>query len=123
MKLKMKLWICGTMLLTFSTLTIVALDRIGIGPNLGFPFGYYGKLNRVLSHIEDNTALEIIETTLHRDVELEDFYIMVRTQEGSEISLQFEEGDTRTINDLLKGLKIFRSEVTKAWETQPTGKR
>ena len=25
------------MLLTFSTLTIVALDRIGIGPNLGFP--------------------------------------------------------------------------------------
>ena len=123
MKLKMKLWICGTMLLTFSTLTIVALDRIGIGPNLGFPFGYYGKLNRVLSHIKDNTALEVIETTLHRDIELEDFYIMVRTQEGSEISLQFEEGDTRTINDLLKELKIFRSEVTKAWETQPTGKR
>ena len=114
MKLKMKLWICGTMLLTFSTLTIVALDRIGIGPNLGFPFGYYGKLNRVLSHIEDNTALEVIETTLHRDIELEDFYIMVRTQEGSEISLQFEEAHTRTINDLLKELKIFRSEVTKA---------
>ena len=44
MELKMKLWIGGTMLLIFSTLTIVALDRIGIGPNLGLPFGYYGKL-------------------------------------------------------------------------------
>ena len=114
MKLNMKLWFGGTILLTVSILTIVVLDRIGIGPNLGLPFGYYGKLNRILSHIEDNTALEVIETTLHRDIELEDFYIMVRTQEGSEISLQFEEAHTRTINDLLKELKIFRSEVTKA---------
>ena len=101
------------MLLTLSILTIVALDRIGIGPNLGVPFGYYGKLKKVLSHIEDNTALELIETTLHRDIELEDIYIMVRTHEGYEISLQFEEAHTRTINDLLKELKIFRSEVTK----------
>ena len=114
MKLNMKLWFGGTILLTVSILTIVVLDSIGIGPNLGLPFGYYGKLNRILSHIEDNTALEVIETTLHRDIELEDFYIMVRTQEGSEISLQFEKAHTRTINDLLKELKIFRSEVTKA---------
>ena len=79
---------------------MVALDRaIGFGPNFWGSFEYYENSVEYFSYIEDDNALEVIETTLHGDIELEDIHIMVRTKEGHEISLQFEEAHKRTIND------------------------
>ena len=101
-----KLWLgLATLVASLSILLLTALDRIGIGPNLGLPFGYYGQFNRVLARVEANPELEIIRTTLHRDMALEDFYITVRTQDEREVRLRFETADTRQLSDLYQELK------------------
>lgn len=106
MKSKTKHWVCGLILVALmSALALLGLDRMGIGPNLGLPFGYYGKFNRVLAHVETDPELEVIRSTLHRDMALEDFYITVRTKEEREVRLRFEEAHTRPLSDLLKELE------------------
>ena len=106
MKLKKKHWLgLAALVASLSILILFALDRIGIGPNLDLPFGYYGKFNRVLAHVEANPELEVVRTTLHRDAALEDFYITVRTQDEREVRLRFEEAHTRPLSDLLQELK------------------
>ena len=89
----MKLWLgLATLLASLSILLLGALSAIGFGPNLGLPFGYYGKFNQVLGQIEGNP-------------ELEDFYITVRTLDEREVRLRFEGADTRPISSLLQELK------------------
>ena len=106
MKSKTRRWIGGTALAVFiAALALLGLDRIGLGPNLGLPFGYYGKYNRVLAHVEAEPDLEVIGTTLHRDRMLEDFYLTVRTREDTEVRLRFEEAHTRSLADLLQDLE------------------
>ena len=107
MKSKKKYWLgLATLVASLSILILFfALDRIGIGPNLGLPFGYCGKFNRVLAHVEANPELEVIRTTLHRDTALEDFYITVRMQDEREVRLRFEEAHTRPLSDRLQELK------------------
>lgn len=106
MKRKTKLWFgLATLVASLAILLLGSLDRIGIGPNLGLPFGYYGKFNRVLAHAEANPELEVLRTTLHRDLALEDFYITVRTEDEREVRLRFEEAHTRPLSDLLQELK------------------
>ena len=106
MESKTKLWIgLATLVASLSILILLALDRIGMGPNLGLPVGYYGQFNRVLAHVEANTDLEVIRTTLHRDMALEDFYITVRTRDERVVRLRFEEAHTRPLSDLLQELK------------------
>ncbi|HCP39513.1 MAG TPA: hypothetical protein DIT98_16990 [Verrucomicrobiales bacterium] len=95
----------ATLVASLSILTLFSLDRIGIGPNLGLSFGYYGQFNQVLAHVEANPDLEVVRTTLHRDTALEDFYITVRTQDEHEVRLQFEEAHTRPLSDLLQELE------------------
>ena len=103
--MKSILWLGGaTLVALMVTLTIVGLNRIGLGPNLGFKFGYYGKFNCVLAQVEANPEIEVIRTTLHRDTELEDFYITVRTQEEREVRLRFEAAHTRPLSDLIQEL-------------------
>ena len=106
MKRTMK-FLCGfnIPIFSFSILLIGALDRTGIGRNLGLPFGYYGKLNNVLARVEANPVLEVIRTTLHRDKELEDFYITVRTQDERDMCLRFEEAQTRSLSELIQELE------------------
>ena len=106
MKKKTKLWLSlATLVASVSILLLVALSAIGLGPNLGLPFGYYGKFNQVLARVEGNPELKVIRTTLHRDMELEDFYITVRTLDEREVRLRFEGADTRPISSLLQELK------------------
>ena len=106
MKSKTKLWLGGAALVALmAALVLLGLDRMGIGPNVGLPFGYYGKFNQVLGQIEGNPEFEVIRTTLHRDMELEDFYITVRTLDEREVRLRFEGADTRPISSLLQELK------------------
>ena len=105
MRRKTKLWLgLATLAASLSILVLFALDRIGVGPNLGLPFGYYGRFNRILARIEANPELEVVRTTLHRDTALEDFYITVRTQDEREVRLRFEEAHTRPFSQLLQEL-------------------
>jgi hypothetical protein len=92
-------------LTALAVLMLFGLDRMGLGPNVGLPFGYYGQFNQILARVEANPELEVIETTLHRDSALEDFYITVRTPEAHEVRLRFEEAHTRPLSELLEELK------------------
>jgi len=109
MRRKRKLWLrLAALVASLSILFILlffACDLIGIGPNLGLPFGYYGRFNRVLARIQASPDIEVIRTTLHQDRELEDFYITVRTQDGREVRLRFEEAHTRPFSELVQELK------------------
>ena len=109
MKTKRKLWPrVATLVASLSILAVlffVACDLIGIGPNLGLPFGYHGRFNRVLARIEASPDVEVLRTTLHRDDALEDFYVTVRTQDGREVRLCFEEAHTRPFGELVQELE------------------
>ena len=106
MKSKTKFWLgLATLGASLSILILFSLGRIGIGPNLDLPFGYYGQFNRVLARVEANPELEVIQTTLHRDMALEDFYITVRMQDERKVRLRFEEAHTRPLSDLFQELK------------------
>jgi hypothetical protein len=105
-KTETKLWLGRAILVTsLSALILLGLDRIGVGSNLGLPFGYYGKFNRVLARVGANPKYEVIRTTLHRDTELEDFYITARTEDDREVHLRFEEAHMRPFKDLLLELE------------------
>ena len=104
-----KLWprlaLLGASLSILTILILTAGDLMGLGPNLGFPFGYYGRFNRVLARIEASPDVEVLQTTLHRDLELEDFNVTVRTQDGREVSLTFAGAHERPFDELLEELE------------------
>ena len=109
MKSKRKLWprlatLCAS-LLVLAALLFVACDFLGIAPNIGLPVGYYGRFNRVLARIDASPDIVVVRTTLHRDLELEDFYITVRTQDDREVRLRFGEAHTRPYDELVQELK------------------
>jgi hypothetical protein len=78
---------------------------MGCGPNLGVSYGYYGRFNRILARLQDSPDIDVLRTTLHRDTELEDFYITVRMPDEREVRLRFEGADTRPYSELLQELK------------------
>lgn len=77
----------------------------GVGPNLGLPFGYYGKLNQVVARIEANPGVEIVETLLNKDVTLEDFSITVRSGDEPAIDLVFGGASESSISQLFEELE------------------
>ncbi len=95
----------ATLIASLSILLFLAIDLIGFGPNLGFPFGYYGRLNQILARIESNPDLEVRQVDLHHDITLEDFYITVRTPTGGDVRLRFEGASDRPFGELLQELK------------------
>ena len=106
MERKRKLWLgLATLVASLSILFFLAVEVIGIGPNLGLPFGYYGRFNRILARIQASPDIEVIRTTLHREQSREDFYITVRTQDEREVRLRFEEAQTRPFSELVQELK------------------
>lgn len=86
-------------------LSFLAVDFLGIGPNLGVPFGYYGRFNRILSRVEAVPGLEVTQVLLHRDMTLEDFSITVQTPGEGEVQLHFEDASGRPFADLLGELQ------------------
>ena len=95
-----------TLSLGLSTiLTLLGLDYMGCGPNLGVPYGYYGRLNRILTRIQENPEIEVLRTTLHHDLSLEDFYISVRMPDDRNVRLRFENADTKPFSELAEELK------------------
>ena len=105
MKTKRKIWFGIAMLTASLPILFLSADLIGYGPNVGLPFGYYGRLNRVLARIEANPELEVRRVDLHRDVTLEDFYITVRTPTDGDVRLVFEGAEDRPFSELLQELK------------------
>lgn len=104
-----KLWLGRAVLLGLTSvalvvLLLVAADFMGVAPNLGLRFGYYGRLNRVLARVESNPQLEVLRVDLHRDMTLEDFYITVRTATDGDVRLRFEGADQRPFHELLEEL-------------------
>jgi len=106
---KRKLWPRVTALVVslsiVSAMLLYVGDAMGVGPNLGVPFGYYGRVNQIVSRIEANPELEVVRVDLHRDCTLEDFYITVRTETDGDVRLQFENADERPFDELLRELK------------------
>ncbi|MEM9411601.1 MAG: hypothetical protein AAGA30_10835 [Planctomycetota bacterium] len=94
-----------TVIISLLIFFVIAISCLGFGPNIGLPIGYYGKFNRMHAHIESNTNLEVVRTSLHRDLTLEDFYFTVRTRDGVERRLKFEGADTRSFSELLQELE------------------
>ena len=92
-------------IISMSALSLLGLDCMGIGPNLGLPVGYFGRFNRVLARIQASPDIEVIRTTLHRDLELEDFSITVRMPDEREVRLRFNEAHTRPFSELIQELK------------------
>jgi len=76
-------------------------------PNLGFPIGYYGKFNRIRSAIERRPAVQIVSIAMHRDLTLEDFWITVRRNDGSQVEIAFQNANIRSYEDLLKELDVL----------------
>ena len=106
MKKTQKTWLGRAALVSsLSILSLLAVDLVGFGPNLGLSFGYYGRLNRILDRIEIVPELEGRRVDLHRDTTLEDFYITVRTPTDGDVRLRFEGASCRPFGDLLQELE------------------
>ena len=73
---------------------------LGFESNIGLPFGYYGRLNRVISRIKDIPNTRVVRTWVHKDTSIEDFGFLVQTQSGLQFRLQFAEAHTRRTYEL-----------------------
>jgi hypothetical protein len=76
-----------------------------IASNIGLPFGYYGKLNRIRGELEARPGFKVVSIAMHRDWSLEDFWITVRRADGTEAKLAFENSNTRSLSDLRRELQ------------------
>ena len=96
------------LLVSCAVVTVAVLFGLSwtcFGPNLGLPFGYYGKLNQVVARIEANPGVEIVETTLHKDLNLEDFWITVRRGDEPELQLDFSGASESSVSELYQELE------------------
>ena len=73
--------------------------------DLGLPFGYYGKVNRILGRISDCPHLEVVFVARHKDLTLEDFWVTVRDSDGVETELAFPNANMRCVPDLAEELR------------------
>ncbi|MFK7739564.1 MAG: hypothetical protein AB8H80_04505 [Planctomycetota bacterium] len=109
MQIKRPFWpriaLLAATILALVGLILAGLDQVGIGPNLGLRFGYFGRFNRILARIEASAKVEVVATSLHRDLQLEDFYVTVLTTDGRKVKLAFEEAHTRPFKELCQELQ------------------
>lgn len=59
--------------------------------NIGLPFGYYGKYNRVKYKLRIIPDIRIVGRYRHRDLTLEDFGFVVQTNSGLHVMLDFSD--------------------------------
>ena len=94
------LWYAGVAAL-FITTALAFLSLTGFGPNLGMPFGYYGKLNRVVSALDALPSVDVVDVRMNRDVSLEDFSVDVLIDGEHRDSVYFPEADSQPIGNML----------------------
>lgn len=56
-------------------------------PNIGLPFGYYGRLNRTVSAIERVPGVTVQETIAHHDLDLEEITITAKLDTGETVRI------------------------------------
>ena len=62
----------------------------GTYPNVGLPFGYYGKFNRMQRLLDACPGFEIRDSWQHRDLTLEDFGFTLEEPGGRRLELEFD---------------------------------
>ena len=93
--------------LCLSAMWIGLYESIGYYSNTGLPFGYYGKLNRVVNELEEIPGLEVVDIGLHKDTTLEDFWITIELG-GVKEELAFEGASARSLADLYSEFRHLR---------------
>lgn len=76
---------------------LVAWSPLGLGPNPGMPFGYYGKLNRVLDRWESLPGVHVRNALVNRDVHLEDFTVELLVHGSHRTSLEFPDAPAEAL--------------------------
>ena len=69
-------WLVVVVVLAVACLLVSPLSMLL--PNLGLPFGYYGKLNKVRDRLQSMSNVEIVGVRGNYDVTLEDFTFDLR---------------------------------------------
>ena len=87
--------------------------------NVGLPFGYFGKFNRIRAAIESRGDAQIVGVRMHRDLRLEDFWIAVHTTDGRELELEFKDASIRSFESLSAELRRLDRRSGESDETQP----
>jgi hypothetical protein len=59
-------------------------------PNIGLPFGYYGKFNLVRRQLRQIPGIRILGSHQHKDVSLEDFWFTLQTDSGLILTVKFD---------------------------------
>jgi len=81
-------------------------------PNIGLPFGYYGRLNRTVSAIERVPGLTVQEARGNQDVTLEEIWISARLATGESVRIEIPQDLT---------LSAARRVVLCSMDGQPLG--
>lgn len=88
-------------------LALFAYTPLGIAPNIGLPFGYYGDFNEIKAEVAKYDEFSIKKTAQHRDFDLEDFWITIETSEGRTFTLEIIDGsNVRDKNDEADGVMV-----------------
>jgi len=75
------------------------IDFFGVA-NYGLSFGYFGKLNQIKSRIESCNGITIDNIRIHYDLSLEDFWITVSDESGTNTELEFLHSNIKTVSEL-----------------------
>lgn len=87
-------WSAAVVVLLAVTACMFVSPLSGILPDVGLPFGYYGKLNRVKARLRNLPNVEILGVRGNYDLTLEDFTLDLRIDGRQLASLYFREAPT-----------------------------
>jgi hypothetical protein len=82
-------WSSGIAFVVSSAFVTFGL-AFGTFPNIGLPFGYYGKFNRIQGVLNACSAIKVIDSWQHRDLSLEDFGFTIQEPSGKPLELEFD---------------------------------
>jgi hypothetical protein len=81
-------WSSGIAFVASSTFITLGV-AFGTFPNVGLPFGYYGKFNRIQRALNACSGVKVIDSWQHRDLILEDFGFTIQEPSGRPLELEF----------------------------------
>lgn len=84
-------WLAALVVLLAAAACLFVSPLSGLLPNVGLPFGYYGKLNRVRARLQSLPNVEIVRIRGNYDITLEDFTFDLRIDGKHAVSLYFRE--------------------------------
>ena len=119
---KMKI-LLGVILIVMSCFFLFSICPFccSFAPNIGLPFSYYGKFNRVKYRLKRVSGIRILRYRQHKDFSLEDFRFIIQTEGGLNIDLEFSHvAKTYELFDHADGLAV-RKRYEGNWILYPFG--